>query len=117
MSNLIKVREALFNQLDALNEPSLKEDEGKLKRAIAHAGAIKEVCDTIIDSAKLEHNYMKMRQKNIPLTDFMPISQEDELEKSLTLQVQRAREKQNRSIESFRLKEAQQKRLGGGQHE
>lgn len=71
MSNLKTVREALFKQLTALSQPDLQENQIKLNNVIDQANAVKNVCDSIIDSAKLEHNFMKQTERILPYTDFM----------------------------------------------
>jgi hypothetical protein len=71
MSNLKAVRQALFNELAALNEVAIAENQTKLDNVIHHAHAVKGVCDSIIDTAKVEHNFMRMMERRLPFTDFM----------------------------------------------
>lgn len=70
-NNLLTVRQALFNELTALNDPALKENRQLLNDVIRHAGSVKDVCDSIIDTAKVEHNFMRMMERRLPFTDFM----------------------------------------------
>lgn len=71
MSNLKTVRQALFNELTALNDPAIKSSQESLNNVINHAHAVKSVCDSIIDTAKVEHNFMRLTERRLPYTDFM----------------------------------------------
>jgi hypothetical protein len=72
MSNNLKaVREALFAELKSLSDPVIKDNQQLLDNVVKHAGAVKGVCDSIIDTAKVEHNFMRLTERRLPYTDFM----------------------------------------------
>jgi len=73
MSDIKKIREALFSELDKLNSEEVKASSEKLYQAIDHAEAVSKVCAVILESAKLEHNFMKMTERATPYTNFIPV--------------------------------------------
>jgi hypothetical protein len=70
MQNIETLREAMFKQLEALNNPALSTQE--LKLAIDKAHAVSKVADTILASGRLELEYMRAMERIIPLTEFIP---------------------------------------------
>lgn len=111
-NNINTLRQALFNELETLNKPEVCQDSNKLRAAIAHATAVSAVGNTIIESAKAEHNFMKIINRTSPLTDFIPVpvSKEDEVDEMLGQYANKAKRMQASAIERYRLKEAQEQR-------
>jgi hypothetical protein len=60
----------MFQQLEALSNHNLSTQE--LEREIKRAHAISKLGDTIINSGRLELEYMRAMERILPLTDFIP---------------------------------------------
>jgi hypothetical protein len=60
----------MFNQLERLADPNLTIDQ--LEREIKRAHAVSKVADTIINSGRIELEYMRAMERTLPMTDFIP---------------------------------------------
>ena len=60
----------MFKQLEALSNPALTTQE--LKQEIERAHAVSKVADTIINSGRLELDFMRAMERIRPLTELMP---------------------------------------------
>jgi hypothetical protein len=71
MSDLNKLRSALFDQLDAVERVDVsKPAEALLK--LKKAEVATDICNSIIDSVKIELHAMKLMERRAPFTSFIP---------------------------------------------
>jgi hypothetical protein len=73
--NLFDVRTILFEQLQKIREAGDK-PEAEQAKALDQARGVNEICKTILDTAKIEHNFQRMSQASIPYSDFIPYRKE-----------------------------------------
>jgi hypothetical protein len=68
--NIETLRDAMFKQLEALSNPNLTTEQ--LEREIDKAHAVSKLGDTIINSGRLELDFMRAMERSTPLTEMFP---------------------------------------------
>lgn len=68
--NIDDLRKTLFKELEALNSGDLSNKE-TLRSAIDHAHAVTNVADAILNSCRVELEYMRIMERKKPLTQFV----------------------------------------------